>query len=155
MQLNAILNTDLPKQNKEAVGSASRLLHCCQLPDKISHHISQDIWNFLHYFRSVIYLFHCSCGHPERCSAEPWLGNIHDGSSLHRLYFYAPVLFSHHNLRLQYLQDVWASILNQIRIRRALPPEDGDSSTILNVLGSFRIRLEMSKHLSYLYKKMM
>jgi hypothetical protein len=63
------------KQNKEAVGSARRLLQYCQLPDKNSLDISRDIWNFSRYFKIFICLFHDFSRNPWRCSAEPWLGN--------------------------------------------------------------------------------
>jgi hypothetical protein len=43
---------------KEIAVSAFRLLQYFQLPDKISRDISRHIYNFLWYFRIVIYLWH-------------------------------------------------------------------------------------------------
>jgi hypothetical protein len=75
IELNITLNTNWPKQNKEAVGSARRLLQYCQLPDKNSRDISRDIWNFSQHFKIFICLFHDFSRKLWRCSTEPWLGN--------------------------------------------------------------------------------
>jgi hypothetical protein len=57
-------NHSCPKQplpskmkTKEAVRSARRVLHNCQLPDKSSRHNSRDIWNSWRYFKIFMYLF--------------------------------------------------------------------------------------------------
>jgi len=43
---------------KKAKSWRLALLQCCQLKDKLSRHISRDIWNFLQYFKLVVCLFH-------------------------------------------------------------------------------------------------
>lgn len=48
------LNTNWPKQNKEAVVRARGLLRYCQLSKKYS----RDIWNSSRYFKIFMYLFH-------------------------------------------------------------------------------------------------
>lgn len=42
----------------DAVGSAGRLLHYCQLPDRNSRDTTTDIWNFARYLKFCQYLSH-------------------------------------------------------------------------------------------------
>jgi hypothetical protein len=69
------LNTNWPKQNKEAVVRARGLLRYCQLSEKYSRDISRDIWNSLRYFEIFMYLFHEFSQKPCRRSAKYFLRN--------------------------------------------------------------------------------
>jgi hypothetical protein len=56
IQLNITLNTNLSKQNKEAVGSTRRLLQYCQLPDK-KHTIFRGIFGIFRGISKFLFIY--------------------------------------------------------------------------------------------------